>query len=67
LTLTDRIRPIYHPGPGVLDANGRATLFLDLYRLGSRLQIPIWVAWVVLDSGAPGGIAHVPDPYVMRV
>lgn len=66
LTLADALRPRFDPGSGILAANGAATAQLDM-RGTPHLGIPLWIAWVVLDPAAPGGIAFVPDTYVMRI
>lgn len=66
LTGGNQIPMLWKPGPGVLNAKGRATATLDLR--GTRAQgMCIWIAWVVLDPQAPLGIAYIPDPYVMRI
>ncbi len=66
LTIADAVRPRFHPGSGVLAANGAATARLDM-RGTPLLGIPLWIAWMVFDPAAPGGIAFVPDTYVMRI
>jgi hypothetical protein len=66
LTGGNRVPMIWKPGPGILDSKGRAMAVLNLR--GTRpLGMPIWIAWIVLDPKAPGGIAYIPDPYVMRI
>ena len=66
LTLYNMMPALWNSGPGRLDANGEARGTLDLSYFG-RLDLPLWIAWLVLDPMAPGGIAFIPDTYVMRI
>lgn len=66
LTLGNLIRPVFDPGPLVLDQNGEATGRLDMSLLPT-FGWPFWLQLVVLDPAAPGGIAYIPDPYVIRL
>jgi len=66
LTIKGPIPGIWNPGPLTLDASGEAVATIDLSSI-PRLGLPLWIAWVVIDSTAPLGIAYVPDVYVMRI
>ena len=66
LTLYNMMPALWNSGPGRLDANGEARGTLDLSYFG-RLDLPLWITWLVLDPMAPGGIAYIPDTYVMRI
>jgi hypothetical protein len=66
LSSRDRLRPFFNPGPGYLDAKGEAKARVSTPWLG-KVNIPIWVSWVVIDPAAPLGIAYIPDPYVLRI
>lgn len=65
-TLNNWIPSIWNSGPGVLDAQGEAQGTINLSTLGN-LNMPLWIAWVVLHPSAPGGVAYIPDTYVMRI
>jgi hypothetical protein len=70
VTLNNLLPGIWNPGPGILGKAGEARGALDLSGLPvpkSGLGIPLWIAVVVLDPKAPGGIAYAPDTYVMRL
>lgn len=66
LTLANVIPTVFDPGVGVLDSQGVAAATLDLHGIGT-LGVPLWIAWAVLDPHAPGGVAYLPDTYVMRI
>jgi len=66
MTVTGMIPTIWKGGAGVLDKNGEAIGGLDLTGI-PQLGIPAWIAWIIYDPAAPGGIAYVPDTYVMRI
>lgn len=66
LSLLGLLKPFFDPGPQILDKNGEAKGTLDLSLLPS-VDMPIWIALVVVDSTAPGGIAYIPDTYVFRM
>lgn len=67
LSLRGQLMPFFDPGPNRLDQNGEAIAILDAKLLGGRIGIPCWIAWIVIDPAAPGGIALIPDTYVMRL
>lgn len=67
LSVTGRLRPFWHGGPGVLDANGEATGHLDTSAIAPLGGITVWIALLVLDHRAPGGVAFIPDTYVMKL
>lgn len=67
MSISGQLRPLFDPGPLILDSNGEAKGRLDvstLPRLGGQ---PIWIALLVIDPKAPGGIAFIPDTYVIRI
>lgn len=61
------LAPSFNPGPGVLDANGRARGSINLGTGSAPLGIPVWIQVLILDPPAPLGIAVIEDPYVLRV
>jgi len=65
MTLFNAIPSVFKAG-GYLDAGGEATGTLDLSGI-AKLGMPLWIVWMVLDPAAPGGVAYIPDTYVMRV
>jgi len=69
-TLENRLPGIWNPGPGILDAQGEARGAVDVAALHpppGGFGIPTWIAMVVLDPKAPGGVKYVPDTVVMRL
>jgi len=69
-TLQNQLPGLWNPGPGVLDRNGEARGLLDLTPLKlppGGAGIPLWIAMVVLDPRVPGGVAYLPDTFVMRL
>jgi hypothetical protein len=66
VTLMNLIPAIWSGGSGTLDASGEAVGSLDLSII-PQLGMPAWIAWLIYDPAAPGGIAYVPDTYVMRI
>jgi len=57
-----------NPGGGTLDARGSAAGWLDLRALGpSRLGGVIHLMLLVLDPGAPSGIAFITEPYPFQI
>lgn len=67
LTLANRIRSIFDPGPLVLDGQGRAQGQIDLSRLSASFGITAHVLVGVIDPQSPGGLAFVTDPYPMQI
>jgi len=66
MTLYNLLPGIWSGGAYSLDANGEARASLNLSGV-PRLDAPLWIVWLILDPAAPGGIAYIPDTYVMRV
>jgi len=69
-TVLNRLPGVWNSGPGVLNASGEARGMLDLSFLKvppGGFGIPLWIAMVVLDHKAPGGIKYIPDTYVIRI
>ena len=66
LSINNALLPFFNAGPGKLDANGEAKGALNFNLLPS-LGIPMWIAVLVLDPAAPGGIAYIPDTYVFKL
>jgi len=66
LSMKNLLRPYVDPGPLRLDAQGEALGKINVSGLPS-LNVPIWLAMVVLDSASPSGVAYLPDTYVMRL
>ena len=70
VTLANLLPGIWSSGPGTLDANGEAKGLLDMSTLSvppNGLGLPLWIAMAVTDPQAPGGLAYLPDTYVMRL
>lgn len=70
VTLAGWAPGIWSSGPGRLDSSGEAVGILDvslLYRPKKGWGMPLWIAMAVIDPQAPGGIAYLPDTYVMRL
>jgi len=70
MTLANLLQPYWNPGRLNLDANGEAAGVLDLTTTARPTKgwgMPFWIAMAVLDGAAPGGIAYLPDTYVMRL
>ncbi len=63
LTLQDLIKPLFDPGPRVLDAAGEATGSLDLSAF-STLGVPLTLAGLTLSTS---GVATIADPIVVRL
>jgi len=69
-TLHGGLPGIWSSGSGYLNARGEAKGLLDLSGLPlpqNGYGHPLWIAVVVLDLQAPGGVAYLPDTYVMRL
>jgi len=69
-TLNHRLPGVWHPGAGRLDIKGEARGTIDVNALKpppGGFGFPIWIAMVVIDPKAPGGIKYVPDTHVMRL
>ena len=69
-TFRNQLPGIWNPGPGTLDSRGEAQGTVDVAMLKpppGGFGIPIWIAMVVLDPQAPGGIRYIPDTYVIRL
>ena len=66
MSLLGLLKPFFDPGPQILDGGGEAQGTLDFSLLPS-IDLPIWIALVVVDSSAPSGIAYLPDTVVFRV
>lgn len=67
LSLGNRLRPFFDPGPGQLTFHGEAAGSIDLRSLPPTGGVPIWIAAAVLDPLAPGGVAFIPDTFVFRL
>ena len=66
----NRLPGIWAPGSGTLNALGEARGTVNVAGLNpppGGFGIPIWIAMIVLDPKAPGGIKYIPDTYVMRL
>lgn len=63
LTLQNLIKPLFDPGPRVLDAAGEATGSLDLSSL-PPLGVPLTIAGMTLSTTGVGTVA---DPIVLRL
>jgi hypothetical protein len=67
-SLQNLLNPIWRPGPGKLDAQGRAVMHLDANPLGKSVQgLPVWIAVAVLDPKASQGIAALAETLVIRL
>jgi hypothetical protein len=67
LSVTRSLSPFWNGGPGVLDRNGEAQGVLDTSGVAPLNGLTVWIALVVLDVGAPDGVAFIPDTYVMKL
>ena len=66
MSLLGLLTPFFSPGPQILNSNGEAQGSLDFTLLPS-INVPMWIALVVIDPNAPAGIAYLPDTYVFRI
>jgi len=66
MSLYGLLKPFFDPGPQILDGGGEAQGTLDFSLLPS-VDIPIWIALVVVDPAAPSGIAYLPDTIAFRM
>ena len=66
-SLNNWLPGIWNPGPGTLDAFGRAIARLDANILGSAVRgLPVWVAAAVIDPTAPKGFAAIAETHVIQ-
>ncbi len=65
-SLDGRLFPVLRNNAGILDANGRATVNLDLRGIPAT-GINVWALAIVIDPAAPLGIAVIADPVRIRV
>ncbi len=66
-SLDGRLFPVLRNNAGSLDANGRATVNLDLRGIPAATGFNVWALAVVLDPAAPLGIAVIADPVRIRI
>ncbi len=65
-SLDGRLFPVLRNNAGILDANGRATVNLDLRGIPAT-GINVWALAIVIDPAAPLGIAVIADPVRIRI
>lgn len=66
LTLAGPLPPLWNPGPGVLDPFGNAQATLNLNSLGAAVRgLPMWFSVIVVDPGAPKGVAAIAETHVI--